>query len=222
VNTFKKCLLGSAGVVVVSLVVTLSGLGEVFAQAAGAAAASGGPHFTVDNTAANPVPVVAQGTTSVGGTVSVTNAATNPVPVREQDLDAAGNIKVHELGTANVNVTNNSLAVKLPAVTDGAEAILGAVPGTTKLDFCDTSPCTATALVITMTPGVTSFALTLSTSTHCQVSCTGFAAAFPGPAVGGTSTIVLSLSRPITFDTMSCNAQTISDRCAFGFVGGQP
>jgi len=34
-------------------------------------------------------------------------------PVREQNLDAGGAIRVHEQGTANVNVTNESLAVQV-------------------------------------------------------------------------------------------------------------
>jgi hypothetical protein len=38
--------------------------------------------------------------------VSVTNTSTNAVPVREQNLDGSGSIKVHEQGTADVNVTN--------------------------------------------------------------------------------------------------------------------
>jgi hypothetical protein len=38
--------------------------------------------------------------------VFVTNTAANPVPVREQNLDGSGSIKVHEQGTAHVNVTN--------------------------------------------------------------------------------------------------------------------
>jgi hypothetical protein len=36
--------------------------------------------------------------------VLVANSKTTPVPVSEQNLDASGNIKVHEQGTANVNV----------------------------------------------------------------------------------------------------------------------
>jgi hypothetical protein len=42
--------------------------------------------------------------------VIVGNTAANPVPVREQNLDANGHVKVHEQGTADVNVKN---AVKL-------------------------------------------------------------------------------------------------------------
>lgn len=40
--------------------------------------------------------------------VFVTNDSSHPLPVREQNLDANGNIKVHEQGTTNVNVTNDS------------------------------------------------------------------------------------------------------------------
>jgi hypothetical protein len=36
----------------------------------------------------------------------------HPVPVREQNIDANGNIKVHEQGTANVNATNSSLSAQ--------------------------------------------------------------------------------------------------------------
>jgi len=43
--------------------------------------------------------------------VFVTNGPSHPVPVQEQNLDANGNIKVHEQGTANVNVTNTTVPV---------------------------------------------------------------------------------------------------------------
>ena len=43
--------------------------------------------------------------------VFVTNTASNPVPVTETSTDASGNIKVHEQGTASVNVTNSTLPV---------------------------------------------------------------------------------------------------------------
>ena len=52
--------------------------------------------------------------------VFVNNDAAHPVPVQEQRADANGNVKVHEQGTANVNVTNDSVPVKpgLPAPVD--------------------------------------------------------------------------------------------------------
>jgi hypothetical protein len=102
VNTFKKCLLGSAGLVVLSLVVMSSGLAQVFPQAASAAPA--GPTVTVDNTSSNPVPVVAQGSTTVAGNVTVSNGASNPVPV-------AGNVAVSNARTSPVPV----VAVDNPA-----------------------------------------------------------------------------------------------------------
>ncbi len=43
--------------------------------------------------------------------VFVTNGPSHPVPAQEQNLDATGNIKVHEQGTASVNVTNTTLPV---------------------------------------------------------------------------------------------------------------
>ena len=43
--------------------------------------------------------------TGLAQSVTVNNTTTNPVPVREQNLDG-GNIKVHEEGTAKVDVQN--------------------------------------------------------------------------------------------------------------------
>jgi hypothetical protein len=48
----------------------------------------------------------------------VSNSKTTPVPVAEQNLDANGNIKVHEQGTANVNVTNSSVPVHEQGTAD--------------------------------------------------------------------------------------------------------
>jgi hypothetical protein len=53
----------------------------------------------------------------------VANDSSHPVPVREQNLDTSGNIKLHEQGTANVNVTNPSLSVTAPAVTGGGNQV---------------------------------------------------------------------------------------------------
>lgn len=43
--------------------------------------------------------------TGLAQAVTVDNTPANAVPVREQNRDGNGNIKVHEQGTANVNVT---------------------------------------------------------------------------------------------------------------------
>lgn len=55
---------------------------------------------TVVNTAANPVPVVQQGTTSISGNVTVANTAANPVPV-------SGAVTL--TGTPSVVVTGGSV-----------------------------------------------------------------------------------------------------------------
>jgi hypothetical protein len=152
--------------------------------------------------------------------VFVTNDSSHPVPVREQNLDANGNIKVHEQGTANVNVTNSSLSVRASAVTDGG-SFVGPAPaqlsGPEQIELCVDSTaktCTATALVITMTAGVESFRLSLSSG--------GNAADFLGPANGGVSSIVLPLSRPITFDSFWCAGPSSSDTCTVSWVGAAP
>jgi hypothetical protein len=63
--------------------------------------------------------------------VIVSNPATNPVPVAEQNVDGSGNVKVHEQGTANVNVTNGSLA----AAQSGTWNVgLSGTPGVTSAD----------------------------------------------------------------------------------------
>jgi hypothetical protein len=51
--------------------------------------------------------------TGLAQSVTVNNTAADPVPVQEQNLDGS-NIRVHEEGTANVNVTSS------PAVAVGA------------------------------------------------------------------------------------------------------
>jgi hypothetical protein len=59
------------------------------------------------------------------GSVFVANDASHPVPVRDQNTDANGNIKVHEQGTANVNVGNFPAAPTTSVVvnTSGQEDI---------------------------------------------------------------------------------------------------
>src|SRR5262245_27550767 len=126
--------------------------------------------------------------------VTVMNTATNAVPVKEQNLDS-GNIKVHEEGTADVHVTNSTLTVAPPdAVTccgfGTFPAIAASVGGTTdSLGFT----ATASALSIHLDAGVDSVVLG-----------SGPAAVFLGPDVGGNSTIVLALTRPLSFDEIKC------------------
>jgi hypothetical protein len=82
--------------------------------------------------------------------VFVTNDEASPIPAREQNLDANGNIKIHEQGTANVNVTNASLPVApLEPVTGGGGARTITCPGS--IPVGDT--VTASSLQISWPPG---------------------------------------------------------------------
>lgn len=84
--------------------------------------------------------------------VFVNNDSAHAVPVREQNLDANGNIKTHEQGTANVNVTNSSLPVAPAApITAGGSAV-GLSVGVGSSVF--SPPAVASALSIAMTSQV--------------------------------------------------------------------
>ena len=61
---------------------------------------------TVVNTAANPVPVVQQGTSSITGSVTVNNTSGNPVPVT-----VSGTPSVTLAGTPTVNIGGGSVHV---------------------------------------------------------------------------------------------------------------
>jgi hypothetical protein len=70
--------------------------------------------------------------TGLAQSVTVSNTASQAVPVREQNLDG-GNIKVHEQGTASVNVTNDVRSANRPAAKEilfggGQETIVDEVP----------------------------------------------------------------------------------------------
>jgi hypothetical protein len=111
--------------------------------------------------------------------------------VREQNLDANGNIKVHEQGTANVNVTISSLSVAPAApITDGGAAVGGTCVASTVFD-----EATASALSIHMDSTVNFVKLDLGDSV---------AAEFDGPGFGGNASIVLALTRPIKFNKTVC------------------
>ncbi|MGF1429222.1 hypothetical protein [Kitasatospora sp. LaBMicrA B282] len=88
--------------------------------------------------------------------VLVTNDAAHPVPVQEQNTDANGNIKVHEQGTANVNVTNSALPVSgqvtvgnLPTVQQvaGSVGISASGNGVQELNSAAKAPFTRVSVV---------------------------------------------------------------------------
>jgi hypothetical protein len=78
--------------------------------------------------------------------VFVTNDASSPVPVREQNLDANGNLKVHEQGMANVSV--NGVVATQPSDPSNSFSLTSLVNGglgtVNDLEGCDQSLPTGT------------------------------------------------------------------------------
>ncbi len=77
--------------------------------------------------------------TGLAQSVTVNNTAADPVPVREQNLDGGGRIRVHEAGTANVNVTNSALSV------DGTVGIDQSANGVHEVNSVASAPFSRTA-----------------------------------------------------------------------------
>ncbi len=97
-NVLKKSILASIGVVLLALTLALTNVAQAVAAAV--------KDVVVVNTTSNPVPVVAQGTTAIKGTVGLDPAA-NTVK-----LDAAANtVRAQQSGTWNVGITNSSVPV---------------------------------------------------------------------------------------------------------------
>jgi hypothetical protein len=147
--------------------------------------------------------------TGLAQSVIVSNTPAQAVPVREQNLDGNQNLKVHEQGTANVNVTNSSLSVAPAApITGGGDAVetVGGHFVTFRV------PATATALLIHMTAAAGAVKLSY------QGGTVGF---FPGPAETGNDNIVLALTRPIAFDRLDCIG-VLEGTCTVGWIGDQP
>lgn len=156
------------------------------------------------------------GAARLAQSVVISNGPDQPVPVREQNLDAHGNVKVHEDGIANVNVTNSSLAVAPPApVTSGGGSVDIQVQNVLDCHQFD-SPQTASALSIQMTPNIADLVFEYGVSVVAR---------FSGPANHGNSTIVLSLSRPITFDVICASNGSFPPQLGFSsvsWVGAEP
>jgi hypothetical protein len=124
--------------------------------------------------------------------VFVTNDASHAVPVREQALDGS-NIRVHEEGTADVNVTNTSLSVapQAPITSGGGDVLVPCGGGGGPVSVSGT----ATSLEIHMSSAAFQLFVRNGTSR---------VAVFNGPAFGAPPDIVLPLTRPIQFDNMIC------------------
>lgn len=146
--------------------------------------------------------------------VVVSNTPAQAVPTREQNLDGSGNIKVHEQGTTNVNVTNSGLSVapESPITAGGGSTTCVATGDVTPCPYAET---TASALVVTLSSGVTKCSLGNTTSGRTV-------AEFIGPAGGGVASAVFSLDRPITFDIIGLFALSPGDTCRLGWIGNSP
>ena len=122
--------------------------------------------------------------------VNVVNPTTSPVPVRQQ-------------GTADVNVTNGSLAVTVPpaaAVTSGGQRLQVDAGQTANLG----GDLTVSAVVIQFRNGATEIIFRNDGT---------IVARFPGPGP-----LVLPLSQPIRFDAAQCSGPDGSF-CDFGWAG---
>ena len=124
-------------------------------------------------------------------------------------LDADGNVKVHEQGTADVNVTNASLSVAPPRpVTAGGRTLgIGCPSQSTQPE-----PIVASALQIAwIGGGATTVELSLGGSLVTR---------FVGPGISGdTSSLVFSLDRPIAFNKIECFG---TDGVIVSTIGNEP
>jgi uncharacterized membrane protein YfcA len=143
--------------------------------------------------------------------VFVTNDAAHPVPVAETRTDAQGNIKVHEQGTANVNVTNSGLSVAPPPpVTNGggSQGVLVGEPQAIPL-------ATASALTVGFESGALEVHLVYQGNLVAAV-----VGEFAGSSAG-SETVPLALTRPIKFDFIACFG-IVGKVCRVAWVGAQP
>ena len=157
--------------------------------------------------------------TGLAQAVTVDNTPANAVPVREQNRDGSGNIKVHEQGTANVNVTNSALSVTAPPINDGGGLLRLVGNSETNFPF----GTMASALTIHLSDGVS-----LMTLRYCsQLPCgsggqDGTVVSFDGPNAFGRADYDLALTRPIRFNNFRCLSLSTSDTCSMGWVGNEP
>ena len=145
--------------------------------------------------------------TGLAEAVTVSNTAAQAVPVREQNLDG-GNIRVHEQGTADVNVTNGSLSVSQTPVTGGGGLWI------TQLGNSDSiTPQTASALTVALRGGATAVSLLYQGSTVAVVAS----------STGSAETVPVALTRPIKFDRIYCfSGSGANANCLTAWVGAQP
>jgi hypothetical protein len=145
--------------------------------------------------------------------IFIANDKQHPLPVEEQNLDADGNIRVHEQGIADVNVTNTGLAVAPaePITGGGGGLLVGPCPLVAETAGRVTATVTALQISWGHTSGVKDLILRHGSSV---------VAAFVGPAISGDpSAVTLPLSRPIAFNTIECTGNGVVE---VHWVGSQP
>lgn len=140
----------------------------------------------------------------LGSTVfreDVAQAAQAILPVREQNVDADGNIKVHEQGT-------------VAPITGGGQSGFTYVGDESVFP----QPVTASALIITLSGGARE--LVLYQGDFLNDSLVG---RFPGPPAtyGANTTISLALTRPVKFDRARCLG-LLGGQCEYGWIGNRP
>jgi hypothetical protein len=141
--------------------------------------------------------------------VFVSNDTSSPVPVREQNLDANGNARVHEQGTAKVDVTNSSLPIAPPAPVTGGGGWGGAAVGSPRT----LQPVTAIAVQAAFNPEA---AVVLLSYQGNVVS------SFVAPAEDGVPrSTALAFARPIMFDKIECLGVE-GGGCTVAWTGARP
>jgi hypothetical protein len=162
--------------------------------------------------------LVVVGATILGGTVlrePIAYAAQNLSTTIVGPLDGDGNVKVHEQGTADVNVTNSNLSVAPPAPVTGGGGGTSTCPVCAAGHFTDIQ--VATALAIKMDANVESVALELYEPNHDPV----VSAFFVGPREGGNDTVELSLPRPIKFNRFLVFSDNDTAGASLSWVGAE-
>jgi hypothetical protein len=134
--------------------------------------------------------------------VLVANTADSPVPVAQQ-------------GTANVNVTNETLSVAQPPVTGGGGQRIVAVT----INEPPFPAQTASAMTVGFQGGASLAILSY------QGAIVAWVIGSVASATGGPETVPVNLTRPLKFDSIDCGGAggpPQTTRCLVTWVGAQP
>jgi len=149
--------------------------------------------------------------TGLAQSVTVANTAAQAVPVREQNLDGNGNIKVHEQGTANVQVTNAVTAASVPATQflEGGTLLIGG-----RVSGCVAShPVLVSSLTLTSFSGNTE----LTFRHPGDSSCTDTGPETYAVYVGSGQTVSVTLPNPVYTGYWTIGG-TLGSNCTCAFT----